>query len=166
MTNGLGRYASETLLCAPTRRYHGMFVPDLPVALGTDGDDSTLDDEAHVEGDSFLLSGVEFEDGRLESDLPQVLGEFTREGQTPVWRCEFKGRRLQKRVIMPYGHNTVYVEYRLLEGDPVRLHLRPFVTFRMLDAQLHEARRTPVPRSPCSMDGMRCISATALRRSK
>ena len=145
VTNGLGGYASETLLCAPTRRYHGMFVPDLPSPWGRTVMIPRLDDEAHVEGDSFLLSGVEFEDGRLESDLPQVLGEFTREGQTPVWRCEFKGRRLQKRVIMPYGHNTVYVEYRLLQGDPVQLHLRPFVTFRMLDAQLHEARPTPVP---------------------
>lgn len=104
-----------------------------------------LDEAAMVDGNSLLLSGVEFEDGRVESDLPQVLGDFTREWQTPVWRCVFKGRRLEKRVIMPYGHNSVYVEYRLLEGDPVRLHLRPFVTFRMLDAQLHEARRPPFP---------------------
>ncbi|MGZ8383130.1 MAG: glycogen debranching enzyme N-terminal domain-containing protein, partial [Nitrospira sp.] len=34
VTNGLGGYASETLLCAPTRRYHGMFVPDLPSPWG------------------------------------------------------------------------------------------------------------------------------------
>ena len=145
ITNGLGGYASETLLCAPTRRYHGMFVPDLPSPWGRTVMIPRLDETVMVDGKALLLSGVEFEDGRLQSDLPDVLDDFTREWQTPVWRCIFKGRRLEKRVIMPYGHNSVYVEYRLLEGAPIRLHLRPFVTFRMLDAQLHEARRPPCP---------------------
>ena len=97
-----------------------------------------LDEEAVVDGQSFLLSGVEFEDGRLQSDLPRVLSEFSRDGHTPVWRCAIKGRQLEKRVIMPYGQNSVYVEYRLLEGDSLRLRLRPFTAFRMLDAQLSE----------------------------
>ena len=145
VTNGLGGYASGTLLGAPTRRYHGMFVPDLPSPWGRTVMIPRLDEEVVVEGESVLLSGIEFEDGRLESDLTKVISAFTREWQTPVWRCSFKGRQLEKRVIMPYGHNSVYVEYRLLEGDPVRLHLRPFVTFRMLDAPLHDARKPPFP---------------------
>ncbi len=145
VTNGLGGYASGTLLGAPTRRYHGMFVPDLPSPWGRTVMIPRLDEEAIVDGESFLLSGVEFEDGRLQGDLPRVLSEFTREWQTPVWRCALNGRRLEKRVIMPYGHNSVYVEYHLTEGDSLRLHIRPFVTFRMLDAQLHEARRPPFP---------------------
>jgi predicted glycogen debranching enzyme len=145
VTNGLGGYASETLLCAPTRRYHGMFVPDLPAPWGRTVMIPRLDEIVMVEGQSLLLSGVEFEDGRVQTDLPDGLSEFSREWHTPIWRCVFKGRRLEKRVIMPYGHNSVYVEYRLLEGDPVRLHIRPFITFRMLDAQLHEAKRPPFP---------------------
>ena len=104
-----------------------------------------LDEAVIVDGQSLLLSGVEFEDGRVQSDLTEVLAEFSREWHTPIWRCVFKGRRLEKRVIMPYGYNSVYVEYRLLEGDPIRLHIRPFITFRMLDAQLHEAKRPPFP---------------------
>ena len=114
------------------------------------------------DGQSFLLSGVEFEDGRLQSDLPGCSANSRREWQTPVWRCVLKGRRLEKRVIMPYGHNSVYVEYRLLDGESLRLHLRPFVTFRMLDAQLHEAKRPPFPLTV--LEGVtRCISAKALR---
>ena len=69
VTNGLGGYASETLLCAPTRRYHGMFVPDLPAPWGRTVIIPRLDEEAVVDGDSLLLSGVEFEDGRLQTDL-------------------------------------------------------------------------------------------------
>ena len=46
---------------------------------------------------------------------------------------------------MPYGQNTVYVEYRLHAGEPVTLRLRPFITFRMPDAPLSEARKSPFP---------------------
>jgi len=143
VTNGLGGYASGTLLGVATRRYHGMFVPDLPSPWGRTIIIPRLDEEAIVDGKPLLLSGVEFEDGRLQGNLPQMLSEFRREGHTPVWRCVAKGRHLEKRVIMPYGRNSVYVEYRLLEGDSLRLRLRPFVTFRMLDGQLSGARQPP-----------------------
>ncbi|GMV51219.1 MAG: putative glycogen debranching enzyme (archaeal type) [Nitrospira sp. OLB3] len=145
VTNGLGGYASSTLLCAPTRRYHGLFVPDLPSPWGRTVMIPRLDEEAVVAGETYYLSGVEFEDGRADSDLPTVLETFVREGQTPLWRCAFAGRRLEKRVLMPHGHNSLYVEYRLLEGDPIRMQVRPFVTFRMLDAPLKEAKQPPFP---------------------
>ncbi|HVG02159.1 MAG TPA: amylo-alpha-1,6-glucosidase [Nitrospira sp.] len=145
VTNGLGGYASATLLCAPTRRYHGIFVPDLPAPWGRTVMIPRLDEVVVIDGSSFMLSGVEYEDGRVQGDLPKMAGQFVREGQTPVWRCTFQGRSLQKRIIMPYGHNSVYVEYRLTEGDPVQLHLRPFVTFRMLDARLEDARCPAFP---------------------
>lgn len=143
VTNGLGGYASSTLLCAPTRRYHGLFVPDLPSPWGRTVMIPRLDEVVLADADSVYLSGVEFEDGRVDVDLPAVLQEFVRHGQTPVWRYRFAGRRLEKRVLMPYGHNSLYVEYRLLEGDPVHIQVRPFVTFRMLDAALHEAKQPP-----------------------
>ena len=143
VTNGLGGYASSTLLCAPTRRYHGLFVPDLPSPWGRTVMIPRLDEVVLADADSVYLSGVEFEDGRVDVDLPAVLQEFVRHGQIPVWRYRFAGRRLEKRVLMPYGHNSIYVEYRLLEGDPVHIQVRPFVTFRMLDAALHEAKQPP-----------------------
>ncbi len=145
VTNGLGGYASQSLLCAPTRRYHGLFVPDLPAPWGRTVMMPRLDDDVLVDGEALRLSGVEFSDGRLEGDFLPVFDGFRRERQTPVWRFRLKGRRLEKRVIMPYGHNSVYVEYRLVEGDAVGLRLRPFVTFRMLDARLHDAKRPPFP---------------------
>ena len=69
VTNGLGGYASGTLLGASTRRYHGMFVPDLASPWGRTVIIPRLDEEAIVDGETFFLSGVEFEDGRLQSDL-------------------------------------------------------------------------------------------------
>ena len=143
VTNGLGGYASSTLLCAPTRRYHGLFVPDLPSPWGRTVMIPRLDEAVLVGTDTWRLSGVEFEDGRVDGEVSTVLQEFVRQGQTPIWRYRLAGRKLEKRVLMPYGHNTLYVEYRLLEGDPVRLQVRPFITFRMLAVSLHTAKQPP-----------------------
>ncbi len=145
VTNGLGGYASSTLLCAPTRRYHGLFVPDLPAPWGRTVMIPRLDEEVRSGTYTYVLSGVEFEDGRVDGDVPSRLHTFLRQGQTPVWRYAFAGRQLEKRVLMPYGHNSLYVEYRLLEGDPVHMQVRPFVTFRMLDAPLRDAKQPPFP---------------------
>lgn len=44
---------------------------------------------------------------------------------------DIDGRIIEKRVVMPYGQNTtVYIDYRLLDGRPIRLNLRPYVSFR------------------------------------
>src|SRR5215813_11820796 len=63
------------------------------------------------------------------------------------------GRRIEKRVLMPYGQNSVYVEYRLLEGESLHLKIRPFVTFRTLGARLHETQSPPLCFSFSILDG-------------
>jgi predicted glycogen debranching enzyme len=150
VTNGLGGYASSTLHNVATRRYHGIFVPDLPSPWGRTVMMPRLDEEITAEGAVLRISGVEYEDGRLDSDCASAIREFRREWQTPVWRFDVKGRSVERRIIMPYGQNTVYVEYRLVAGgSPVRLTVRPFVTFRMLDAPIKDARQGPFPLTIC-----------------
>ena len=145
VTNGLGGYASSSLMNVATRRYHGVFVPDLPSPKGRTIVVPRLDEEVEVGAACVRLSGVEYADGRLDTDLPRYLTDFRREWQTPTWQYEFHGRRLSKRIIMPYGHNSVYVEYRLEAGDLLTLRLRPFVTFRRPDDSLSEAPQPPFP---------------------
>ena len=145
VTNGLGGYSSSTLMNVATRRYHGVFVPDLPSPRGRTMVLPRLDEEIELDASCLRLNGVEYSDGRLESDLSQCLIEFRREWHTPIWHLNCRGRRVEKRIIMPYGQNTVYVEYRLLEGDSLSLRLRPFLTFRMPDAPLDQARQPPFP---------------------
>ena len=76
VTNGLGGYASSTIHGVATRRYHGTFVPDLPSPWGRTIIMPRLDEELSTEAGSVLVSGVEYEDGRLDSDLPNVIAEF------------------------------------------------------------------------------------------
>lgn len=145
VTNGLGGYSSSTLMNVATRRYHGIFVPDLPSPRGRTVVLPRLDEEIELDGIPLRLSGVEYSDGRLESDLSHCLTEFRREWHTPTWHLSYRGRSVEKRIIMPYGQNTVYVEYRLVKGDVLSLRLRPFLTFRMVDAPLTDARQPPFP---------------------
>jgi predicted glycogen debranching enzyme len=139
VTNGLGGYASGTLLNIGTRRYHGLFIPNLPAPYGRTVLIPRLDEEVHSEQRIVQLGGAEFVDGRTEGDVAHVLTEFRNDWQTPVWTFSIDGRTVEKRLTMPHGHNTVYVSYTLLDGDSVRLHVRPYLTFRQHGAPLGDA---------------------------
>ena len=49
---------------------------------------------------------------------------------TPVWTYAGGGIRIEKRVVLMYGYNTVMIAFRLVDGGPLRLELRPGVQFR------------------------------------
>lgn len=128
VTNGLGGYASGTVGGIPTRRYHGLLVASLPNPAG------------RVMMLSALAEGVRLPD-RTRADVGWVapvfthgedleLAEFDLELGLPVWRFAGRGIVLERRLVMAYGHNTTWIQYRLVEGGPVRLELRPALQFR------------------------------------
>jgi predicted glycogen debranching enzyme len=138
VTNGLGGYASGTLLGIGTRRYHGLFIPNLPVPRGRTVLIPRLDEEVRGPSRRAQLGGAEFADDNAgEGEGHLFLKEFRQEWQTPVWLFEIDGHTLEKRILMPHGQNTAYIAYKLLSGDgPLRLHLRPYVACRRHDAIL------------------------------
>ena len=60
VTNGLGGYASGTLLGISTRRYHGVFIPNLPAPQGRTVLVPRLDEEVHGPSRVVQLGGAEF----------------------------------------------------------------------------------------------------------
>ncbi|TLY20548.1 MAG: glycogen debranching protein [Nitrospirae bacterium] len=138
-TNGLGGYASGTLLGIATRRYHGLFIPNLPAPRGRTMVIPRLDEEVRSGAHAVLLGGAEFEDGHIEGDGHRFLREFRLDCLIPTWTFEIPREGaggnhhsvLEKRIVMPHTLNTVYVEYRLISGGLMHLTLRPYVTFRM-----------------------------------
>src|SRR5690348_7466365 len=149
VTNGLGGYASSSLLGVATRRYHGLFVPSLP-GQGRTVLVPRLDETVGQGTERVLLSGAEYEDGRLDGDGFRYLKDFRLESQTPVWTFDVDGSMLEKRVVAPHGQNTIYVQFTLLSGPSIRVHLRPFVTCRVHDAPLSEGRLGPFPMTTIS----------------
>jgi len=136
VTNGLGGYASGTLSGVITRRYHGYLVAALPAPFGRILMLNDLVERIERPDGSFVqLAGEERADGPAKLDVMDYLAEFRLEAGTPVWRYEVGAILLEKRLVMPHGQNTSFLNYSLLSGDEsVRLVLRPSFHFRPHEA--------------------------------
>jgi predicted glycogen debranching enzyme len=132
VTNGLGGYASHTVVGVVTRRYHGLLVAALPAPLGRMVLLNHLLERVRLVDRRVVWLGDEDEvAGPNAADRTEHLVEFRLELGLPVWRYELPGVAIEKRVLMPYGQNTVHVTYELVRGDgPIRIALRPSMQFR------------------------------------
>jgi predicted glycogen debranching enzyme len=120
VTNGLGGYAAGTIGGVCTRRFHGKLIAALPAPLGRTMMLNHL--EEWIAGPGGL---------RVDLNGSECLDEFALECGVPVWRYSHESIRVEKRVVMPYGQNTVHVTYQLLRGEgPIRMSLRPSIQFR------------------------------------
>ena len=143
VTNGLGGYASGTVGGAITRRYHGLLIAALPNPLGRMMMLNGLSERLRLPDRSVVYTGAE-ELSAVPPDSTLPATEFRLEAGLPVWRYETAGFVLEKRLLMPYGQNTVHVSYRLREGNgKLRLGLRPAIHFRSHDdpVNLDEGRK-------------------------
>ena len=150
VTNGLGGYASGTLAGPPTRRYHSLLVAALPAPLGRLALLANLDERVRLASRRVTWLN------RGEQTSMASLRDFRLVGGLPVWRYEFDAIVLEKRILMPNEHNSILVTYTLVQGDGVRLGLRP-----MLGVRMHEApvNRT-VPEAPVVSAHERWIDVT------
>jgi predicted glycogen debranching enzyme len=141
VTNGLGGYASGTVAGVVTRRYHGLLIAALPAPFGRFMMLNHLLERVRLPSRRVTWLGDEDEvAGPNAVDRAGHLVEFRLELGLPVWRYEMDGVAIEKRVLMPYGQNTVHVSYTLVGGrEPVRLSLRPSVQFRSYDAPVSQS---------------------------
>jgi predicted glycogen debranching enzyme len=143
-TNGVGGYASSTIIGLNTRRYHGLLVAATKPPLGRLVMLSKLEETLIVDGRRYELSVNQY---------PGVFHPVGYEHQTefrldpfPVFTYEVEGFRLEKSVFMPQGENTTVVQYALSEMSnaktrpslSVSLELRPLIAFRDYHSLTHE----------------------------
>src|SRR5262249_41391624 len=120
-----------------TRRYHGLLIAALPNPYGRTMLLNGLSERLRMPDHTVVYTGAEeLSAAPVESALP--VAEFRLEMGLPVWRYEVAGFVLEKRLLLPYGQNTVHITYRLLAGQgKLRLGLRPAVSFRGHDAPVN-----------------------------
>src|SRR3954468_2362576 len=98
VTNGLGGYASGTVLGVPTRRYHGLLIAALPNPMGR------IMMLASLPAQLRLPDGTRLDVGWVppvySRGTPLRLADFHLELGLPVWRYEGEGISLEKRVIV------------------------------------------------------------------
>jgi predicted glycogen debranching enzyme len=141
VTNGLGGYASGTVVGAITRRFHGLLIAALPAPLGRVMLLNHISERLRFRDYTSEWLGAHGSDGQLaQAEGARHLVEFRLDAGLPVWRYAVRDVVIERAVLMPHGQNTVHVTYRMLEGhDNLRLTLRPLLGFRPHEAPVDRA---------------------------
>lgn len=128
LTNGIGGYASSTVIGSNTRRYHGLLVAALKPPVDRRLILSKLDETVEMDGrvyeihafsaGGYIKKGYNYLQSFIYDELPTfvyIVGDMT----------------IRKTVCMVHGENTVVVHYRISGGgSPYKLTLTPLVNFR------------------------------------
>jgi predicted glycogen debranching enzyme len=138
VTNGLGGYASGSVVGGTTRSYHGLLVAALRPPVERDVLVTKIDETVQLPNDTVFKLGVnEYRDGTIDPQGYTYLDTFSLEADVPCFRYRLDGdRTLEKRIWMEYGQNTTYVQYMLSTvatsgaNEPVTLTLTPFCVYR------------------------------------
>lgn len=128
IANGLGGFASSTIIGANTRKYHGLLITPLSPPARRHVILSKLDEAIEVEGRTIPLYTNIGENYISEGYKHQVSFE---KDIIPTFEYEVEGIQIKKQVVMEYGKNTVCLLYKIKNADKsVVLTLSPVMNFR------------------------------------
>src|SRR5436305_4665619 len=115
VTNGLGGYASGSIVGATTRSYHGLLVAALRPPVERTVLVTKIDETVEFpDGYSLKLGVNEYQDGTIDPQGYNYLDTVALEGDIPCFTYSLgETLTLQTRVWMEYGQNTTYVQYTL-----------------------------------------------------
>src|SRR5438874_7540590 len=141
-TNGLGGFASSTIIGANTRRYHGLLMAALKPPVERFVLLSKFEETLFIEGQPFELS-INRYPGVVHPQGFRYLKQF-RLDPFPVFTYEIEGIEIEKSVFMIQGENSTVVQYELTKNNhpeqPKKLWLevRPLIAFRDYHSTTHE----------------------------
>src|SRR5438046_4985161 len=123
-TNGLGGFASSTIIGLNTRRYHGLLMAATKPPGGRVLLLAKLEETLVIGGHRYELA-VNRHPDVIHPHGHEYLKEF-RLDPFPIFPFEVAGAQVEKRVFMLYGENTTIVEYKLGgDGPECVLEVRP-----------------------------------------
>ncbi len=141
-TNGLGGFASSTILGLNTRRYHGLLTAATKPPVGRMVLLSKIEETLVIEGRRYELSANQYP-GVIHPQGFQYLKDF-RLDPFPIFTYGIENIEILKSVFMVHGQNTTVIQYQI-RPDLTRnsaqtltsvsslnmvLELRPLVAFR------------------------------------
>jgi predicted glycogen debranching enzyme len=141
-TNGLGGFASSTIIGLNSRRYHGLLVAATKPPVGRLVLLSKFEETLFIDGEGFDLSSNRYA-GVVHPQGFRYLKEF-RLDPFPVFTYEVEGIEIEKSVFMIHGENSTVIHYHLTKnnhpGSPknIGLEIRPLLAFREYHGTTHE----------------------------
>jgi predicted glycogen debranching enzyme len=137
-TNGIGGFASSSIVDLNTRRYHGLLTAATKPPLGRMVLLSKLEDTLVLDGKRFDLSANQYT-GAVHPQGHLLLHSF-RLDPFPVFTYHVEDLEIEKSVFLVQGENTVVVQYELfgdLDGRKCALEARPLIAFRDYHGTTH-----------------------------
>jgi len=131
VTNGLGGYASSTVLGINTRKYHGLLVAAFNPPVDRRVLLTKLDEEVKINSETYPLGSNESNWG-IQPEGYRYLSSFSL-NPFPTYTYELNRKfRLEKTVFMPQGKNVTVVIYEAANTsrDSVLVSVSPLVNFR------------------------------------
>ena len=126
-TNGTGGFACATIAGANTRRYHGLLTAAVKPPVVRDLLLSKLEETLVTGNERFELSANVYE-GCTHPEGYRYLTGF-RLDPFPIFSFEAGGVKIEKRLFLVPGENTLVVEYET-NVPGCRMELRPLIAFR------------------------------------
>ena len=128
ITNGIGGYASSTIIGANTRKYHGLLIAPLTPPASRYLILSKLDESIQIENEQYNLYTNIGENYISQGFKYQT--SFENEN-FPTFEYEVKGIKITKQVCLVQGKNIVGVYYKIKNANQnAKLTIAPIVNFR------------------------------------
>jgi predicted glycogen debranching enzyme len=130
VTNGLGGYASSTVLGINTRKYHGLLIAAFNPPTGRKVLLAKLDEEVQVGDKTYAIGSNEFDYG-IQPEGYRFLYDFSL-NPFPTYRYVLGKVQLRKTIFMPYGKNVTVIDYELFNPtkDIANIRIFPLVNYR------------------------------------
>jgi len=131
VTNGLGGYASSTVLGINTRKYHGLLVAALNPPVDRRVLLAKLDEEIYVNNKAYFFGANEFRSG-FHPEGYRYLAEFSLDPcPTYTYKVD-EGIQLKKTVFMPYQKNVTVAVYEVSNSskDTTIVRISPLINSR------------------------------------
>lgn len=128
ITNGLGGFASSTIIGANTRKYHGLLIAPLTPPARRHLILSKVDESIEIGGTKYELYTNMGQDYISKGCKYQT--SFEKE-ELPIFTYQIGDVEITKTICMKYGENTVGILYKIRNGkQPSKLTLAPLMNFR------------------------------------
>jgi len=136
--NGLGGYASSTVIGLNTRKYHGLLVTSLEPPVKRWLLLSKIEEELSIEKDTYLLSTNNYGDVVHPQGYKHQVGFCF--DVFPTFTYDIGGVSIEKSIFMPHGYNATVISYKIENaGKAFELRLRPLISSRDLHSNLHSS---------------------------
>ena len=128
ITNGIGGFASSSIIGVNTRKYHGLLVAPFNPPGNRHFLVSKVDESIQIGNNNYI-----FYTNMCRNNISQgykFQEEFSKE-EIPTFKYNVKGIKIEKSICMEHGKNNTFILYKISNTDQkITLKLTPLLNYR------------------------------------